>query len=224
MHLAEALRALPDGAQQLIRLLDTEEVELEEHLVHVGRWSLEIARSAGLEDGQRQALAQAVLLHDVGKLALPRALLRKPGRFTREEQALLVRHVTTGVALLRALGVDATVLSIIAAHHERWDGAGYPSGTAGDAIPLEARILALADSYDAIVSPRVYQPARTVEEAIAELEREAGRQFDPQLVALFASLLRTRKRSGDRREQVPLNNDEPARVATEGSLLRDVKP
>jgi diguanylate cyclase (GGDEF)-like protein/putative nucleotidyltransferase with HDIG domain len=224
MQLAEALRVLPDGVQQLIRLLDNEEVELEEHLAHVGRWCLEIARSAGLEDERCQALSQAALLHDVGKLALPRALLRKPGRLTREEHALLVRHVTSGVALLRVLGVDATVLGIIAAHHERWDGTGYPSGTAGEAIPLEARILALADTYDAIISTRVYQPARTPDEAIAELEREAGHQFDPHLVARFVSLLRTRKRSGDRREHAPANPDEPARVAAESSLLRGVKP
>ncbi len=189
--LQDALRALPDGARQLVHLLGTKEValEVEEHLAGVGQWSLRLAQQAGLDPDRRSRLAQAALLHDVGKLGLPRGLLDKPGPLSAHERTRLVEHVTKGVALLRILDVDEPVVAIVAAHHERWDGAGYPGHLAGDAIPLEARILAIGDSYEAMTAGRVYRKARTVTEAVSELERGAGRQFDPGLVELFISLL-----------------------------------
>jgi len=186
-----ALQALPDGARQLVHLLDTEEVELEveEHLAQVGQWSLRLAQAVHLDAARQRQLAQAALVHDVGKLGLSRSMLQKPGSLSPEERALLVQHVTKGVALLRALDVDETVITIVAAHHERWDGTGYPAGLAGDAIPLEGRILAIADSYDAMTTQRVYRKPRTADEAKAEVRRETGRQFDPHLVDLFLSFL-----------------------------------
>jgi diguanylate cyclase (GGDEF)-like protein/putative nucleotidyltransferase with HDIG domain len=189
--LLTALEVLPDGAQQLVHLLDSEQLELEveEHLAQVGQWSLQMARHLGLDSGRQRVLAQASLLHDVGKLGLPRDLLRKLSPLTPEERNVLAQHVTKGVALLRTLDVNEAVVAVVSAHHERWDGAGYPAGLAGDAIPLEARILAVADSYDAMTSQRVYHGARTNTEAIAELRREAGHQFDPRLVELFVSFL-----------------------------------
>ncbi len=189
--LLHALQGLPDGARQLVHLLDTEEVklEVEEHLARVGQWSLRLAAAAGLAPERQRRLAQAALLHDVGKLGLSRSLLQKPGILSAEERALLVQHVTKGVTLLSALDVGEAVVAIVAAHHERWDGLGYPHGLAGEAIPLEARILAIADSYDAMTTHRVYREALTVTEAVAELQREAGRQFDPHLADLFISFL-----------------------------------
>lgn len=186
-----ALQALPDGARQLVHLLDVEEFELEveEHLAQVGRWSVRLAAAAGVALERQRLLAQAALLHDVGKLGLSRALLRKPGALSVDERALLVQHVNKGVALLRALDVEEGVVGIVAAHHERWDGAGYPRGLAAEAIPVEARILAIADSFDAMTSERVYHRARPRDEATGELRREAGRQFDARLVDLFITLL-----------------------------------
>jgi len=133
-------------------------------------------------------LAQAALLHDVGKLGLSRALLRNPGALSADERALLVQPVNKGVSLLRALDVEDGVVEIVAAHHERWDGAGYPRGLTGEAISVEARILAIADSFDAMTSERVYHPARPREEAKNEIRREAGRQFEARLVDLFIAL------------------------------------
>ncbi len=189
--LLAALQALPDGARQLVHLLDKDDVilEVEEHLAHVGQWSMRLAAAAGVVPERQRLVAQAALVHDIGKLGLSRTLLRKPGTLSADERALLVQHVNKGVVLLRALDVDEGVVDIVAAHHERWDGAGYPQGLAGDAIPLEARILAIADSFDAMTSERVYHRTRTPHEAAVELRREAGRQFDARLIDLFIVLL-----------------------------------
>jgi|GEM_PF-5552889 len=190
-ELLGGLKALPEGAQHLVHLIDTREIKLDvdEHLAHVGLWGLRLATRAGLEPRRQHILVQAALLHDVGKLAMSLSLLRKSGILSPAERTLLIQHVTKGVALLEMLDVDERVVSIVATHHERWDGTGYPKGLAEEAIPLEARILAIADSYDAMVADRPYRKALTVDEAAAELRREAGHQFDPHLVALFVPLL-----------------------------------
>jgi two-component system, cell cycle response regulator len=187
--LMTALWSLPEGAQELVRLLHSEAIELEEHLSRIGQWSLELGEMVGLDPARQAALGQAALVHDVGKLVIPRSLLGKPGALTSDEQAILVRHVTTGVALLRALAVDEAVVSIVAAHHERWDGTGYPAGLAGDQIPLEARILAIAEGCDAMTVRRPYRKPWSVEEAIADVQLEGGRQFDPELVNLIIPVL-----------------------------------
>ncbi len=189
-----ALQALPDGARQIVHLLGAEDLalEVEEHLAQVGQWSLRLASRVGLGPDRQSVLAQAALLHDVGKLMLPRALLDKPGVLSSDERERLVQHVTKGVALLRVLDVDEQVVTIVAAHHERWDGTGYPLSLRGEAIPLEARILVIGDSYEAMTGDRVYHKARTPGEAIVELRREAGRQFDPRLVEVFLSLVPAR--------------------------------
>jgi putative nucleotidyltransferase with HDIG domain len=188
-ELMTALWDLPDGAQQLVRLLHTERIELEEHLSHVGQWSMDLSRLVGLEPARQAALAKAALVHDVGKLVVSLALLRKPAPLTRDEEAILARHVTSGAALLRAVGVDEAVVSIVAAHHERWDGGGYPAGLAGDRIPLEARILAIADGCDTMTARRPYRKAWTTHEATADLQLESGRQFDPELVNLIIPVI-----------------------------------
>ncbi|HYM90742.1 MAG TPA: HD domain-containing phosphohydrolase [bacterium] len=188
-ELMTALWSLPEGAQQLVRLLHTEGIELEEHLSHVGQWSMDLGRMVGLDPARQTALAQAVLVHDVGKLVVPVALLRKPGPLTRDEEAIVAGHVTSGAALLRATGVDEAVVSIVAAHHERWDGGGYPAGLAADQIPLEARILAIADGYDTMVARRPYRKAWTTTAAIADVQLEGGHQFDPELVTLIIPVI-----------------------------------
>ena len=188
-ELMTALWNLPEGAQQLVRLLHTERIELEEHLSHVGQWSMDLSRLVGLDPARQAALAQAALVHDVGKLVVPPALLRKPAPLTRDEETILARHVARGAALLRAVGVDEAVVAIVAAHHERWDGGGYPAGLAGDQIPLEGRILAIADGCDTMTARRPYRKAWTTPEATTDLQLESGRQFDPALVSLIIPVL-----------------------------------
>ncbi len=154
------------------------------------------ARVLGLSPDEVHRVGLAALLHDVGKLAIPRAILLKPGPLTDEEWAVMYRHPEIGSRMLLLAGEDwADLGAIIAAHHERWDGRGYPRGLAQDAIPLEARILFVVDAYDAMTSPRVYRQPLSQEAARAELQRCSGHQFDPQVVAAFLQIL-------DREEQV----------------------
>jgi HD-GYP domain-containing protein (c-di-GMP phosphodiesterase class II) len=130
------------------------------------------------------------LLHDLGKLALPSAILLKPGPLSAEEWAVIHRHPELGAQMLSLAGAGWAELGrIVLAHHERWDGSGYPSGLARDAIPLEARILSVVDAFDAMTSPRVYRQPLASEEARAELKRCSGRQFDPLVVSAFLQVL-----------------------------------
>jgi HD-GYP domain-containing protein (c-di-GMP phosphodiesterase class II) len=123
-------------------------------------------------------------LHDLGKLAIPEEILRKPGPLSDSERLVLRRHAQIGFRMLRSLGVEP-VSTWVLHHHERWDGRGYPHGLGGEDIPLGSRILFVADAYDAMTSDRVYQSHLGHEDAVAELERCAGSQFDPQVVAVF---------------------------------------
>ena len=124
-------------------------------------------------------------LHDLGKLAIPEEILRKPGPLTDAERLVLERHPQIGYRMLESLGVDP-VANWVLHHHERWDGTGYPEGLPGEQIPLGARIIFVADAYDAMTSDRVYRGRLSDEEAIEELERCAGSQFDPTVVEAFA--------------------------------------
>ncbi|MBW8742595.1 MAG: HD domain-containing protein, partial [Acidobacteria bacterium] len=124
-------------------------------------------------------------LHDLGKLAIPEEILRKPGQLADSERLVLERHPQIGFRMLDSLGVDP-VADIVLHHHERWDGAGYPDGLRGDAIPLGARIIFVADAYDAMTSDRVYRARLSRDEALAELERCSGTQFDPAIVETFS--------------------------------------
>lgn len=144
-----------------------------------------MARRIGLDKERLSVLRLGALLHDVGKLAVPPAVLLKSGPLTDVELAQVRRHPATGVRMLRSLGAPREILPTVLHHHERWDGAGYPRGRAGERIPLEARILAVADSFDAMTSTRPYRAPRQSSDALDELHRCAGSQFDPELVGVF---------------------------------------
>jgi putative nucleotidyltransferase with HDIG domain len=144
-----------------------------------------MARRIGLDKERISVLRLGALLHDVGKLAVPSAVLLKHGPLDEHELGQVQRHPAAGVRMLRSLGVPKEILPSVLHHHERWDGTGYPRGRAGERIPLEARILAIADSFDAMTSTRPYRTPRRVDDALAELERCAGTQFDPELVSVF---------------------------------------
>lgn len=155
------------------------------------------ACALGLSPDEVYRIGLAALLHDVGKFAISTAILLKPGPLTMEELAVMHRHPEIGLQILSRIGGDpADVGSIVVAHHEHWDGRGYPTGLAKGAIPLEARILSVADAYDAMTSTRVYRQTISPQEARVELQRCSGHQFDPQVVAAFLQVLDGRSALG----------------------------
>ncbi|HEX8339235.1 MAG TPA: HD domain-containing phosphohydrolase, partial [Pyrinomonadaceae bacterium] len=125
------------------------------------------------------------LLHDIGKIGVPDAILRKPARLDEEEWVRMREHPLHGQKILRGIEFLEGAARVVAQHHERWDGTGYPLGLSGAQIDLNARIFAVADAFDAITSDRVYRAGRSYDEALAELEAHAGRQFDPHVVEAF---------------------------------------
>jgi HD-GYP domain-containing protein (c-di-GMP phosphodiesterase class II) len=144
----------------------------------------------GLDEDELEPLAWGAYLHDIGKIAIADAVLLKPGPLDAEEHAEVMRHAVIGHDMTR----DLTFLpersrDVVRSHHERWDGSGYPDGLAGTAIPRMARLFALVDVYDALVSERPYKPAWSVADASAELAASAGTQFDPELTAAMLELL-----------------------------------
>jgi HD-GYP domain-containing protein (c-di-GMP phosphodiesterase class II) len=133
-------------------------------------------------------LRQAAELHDVGKLAIPEEILNKPGPLSEDEWEFVRRHTVIGERILNAAPALEVAATIVRSTHERWDGTGYPDQLAGEAIPVAARIIAVCDAFDAMTSSRPYAPARTPQEAIRELVRCSGTQFDPTVVNAFAAV------------------------------------
>lgn len=158
------------------------------HGMAVGRLSASTGRALGFHTRQIALLKLAGELHDVGKLAVATAVLSKRGPLTPAEWAAVHRHPTAGAEMLAAAGL-AEIAAWVLAHHERPDGLGYPAGLSGAKIPLEARILTVADAFDAMTNDRVYRPALTPQAAVAELQRGAGTQFDAQAVQAFCAEL-----------------------------------
>ena len=146
-----------------------------------------MAKRIGLDAERVSVLRLGALLHDIGKLAVPSSVLLKPGPLTEAEFGLMRRHPGAGARMLRSLGAPETILPVVLHHHERWDGSGYPTGCKEKDIPLEARVLCVADSFDAMTSNRPYRAPWSPEDALEELERCAGSQFDRELVTTFAA-------------------------------------
>jgi HD domain/B12 binding domain len=172
------------------------------HIERIGRFSTLLAEQIGLEEELCARMVHAAPLHDVGKVAIPDAILLKPGKLTAQERAIVETHAEEGHRLLK--GSSSAILDLAAtialSHHEKWDGSGYPRGIVGEAIPIEGRIVAIADVFDALTSDRVYRKAFAVEEAVAMMREERGRHFDPVLLDAFLEVLGS---SGpDAREQV----------------------
>jgi diguanylate cyclase (GGDEF)-like protein len=173
----------------LLRALAERHPDLGEHTDGVASLARQVARLLGLPAEQLEQICHAAELHDIGKVAIPDAILAKPGPLNDAEWAFMRRHTLIGERIVTAAPALAPVARLVRASHERWDGGGYPDALAGEDIPLGARIVAVCDAFDAIVSDRAYRPRRTTAEALAELERCAGTQFDPAIVAAFAAAL-----------------------------------
>jgi putative nucleotidyltransferase with HDIG domain len=133
-------------------------------------------------------MARGAFLHDIGKMAIPDAILRKPGRLSPEEQEIMRQHAQLGYRMLRRIPFLREAADIVYSHQERFDGTGYPRGLKGDQIPLGARIFAIADTFDAITSDRPYRAAQSIPAGRREIERYSGRQFDPEIVQVFLSI------------------------------------
>jgi len=182
-------RANYDTIRALALAVEAKDPYTHGHSLRVQAWATSVARELGLPEERIQTLANAAELHDVGKLAVPDRILRAERSLTQDEWALVRQHPWRGVQMIQHIRFLKPALRIILHHHERVDGQGYPEGRAGEAIPLESRILAAVDSYDAMTSLRPYRPAMTHEEASAELRRCTGTQFDAACVETFLGLL-----------------------------------
>jgi diguanylate cyclase (GGDEF)-like protein/putative nucleotidyltransferase with HDIG domain len=176
------------AAASLAKAVDARDTYTGSHSERVSELAARVAQRVGLDPEHVELTRLAGSLHDLGKLAIPEELLRKPGTLTDSERLVLERHPQIGFRMLDSLGVDP-VADLVLHHHERWDGAGYPDGLSGEEIPLGARIIFVTDAYDAMTSDRIYRAKRSSEAALAELRRCAGTQFDPGIVAAFTEEL-----------------------------------
>jgi putative nucleotidyltransferase with HDIG domain len=158
------------------------------HNLRVTLYALKLAEEMGLRPDRQRALAQGTIIHDVGKIEVPDAVLNKPGKLTDEERAIIELHPVKGYEMCRELGFMKDELEIIRGHHERWDGRGYPDRLEGERIPLLARIVAVADVYDALTSHRAYRKAMTHETAMAILTEQRGSHFDPACIDAWVRL------------------------------------
>jgi diguanylate cyclase (GGDEF)-like protein/putative nucleotidyltransferase with HDIG domain len=170
------------AAENLIRIVDSKDTYTGEHSQAVARLVEAMARQLELDDETTEQLKLAGLLHDLGKIAIPDTLLKKPGCLEPDERRLVRAHVQFGHSLLEGLGIEP-VDSWVLHHHEHWDGSGYPDGLAGEEIPFGSRVILVADAYDAMTSDRTYRRASTASQALAEIRRRAGAQFDPAVVS-----------------------------------------
>jgi HD-GYP domain-containing protein (c-di-GMP phosphodiesterase class II) len=161
--------------------------QLYSHAQKTFAYTLRLLRLLNLTEAEQTTIAIGAFFHDIGKLAIDEDLLNKPGQLTPHEYAIIKRHPAFGARILTSFTSLPDVALLAYHHHERWDGEGYPDRLAGEAIPLGARVIAIADAFDAMTSHRSYQVRRGPQEALEELERCAGTQFDPQLVQLFCS-------------------------------------
>ena len=160
------------------------------HTDRVACFCRQIGTALHLTENEIASLETAGSLHDIGKVIVPKEVLGKPGALTTEEFALVKRHPETGYQILRSVDDLAVHAEVVLCHHERWDGGGYPQGLKGEQIPLYSRIIAIADAFEAMTAKRVYRDAMPFEDAIAELEKNAGLQFDPHITGVFVRLLR----------------------------------
>jgi len=179
-----------DTIEVLVATLDAKDPFTRLHSERVAAIVKSIAERMGFDEHDVKRITYAARIHDIGKVAIPDSILLKPGKLTEEEFELIKTHPRKGLEVLRPMLVRLSkeVHNVILHHHERWDGSGYPARLKGEAIPLWARIVALADAYEAMTAGRAYSPAKTPQEALNEIIMQAGRQFDPEVVKHFEAL------------------------------------
>ncbi len=176
--------------QRLAQAVETRDTETGEHVRRIGRLSRQLALELGWSPAEAERLQHASAMHDIGKIGIPDSILLKPGKLTDDEWEIIRRHTTAGAEILSGSANPLVRMAedIARSHHERWDGGGYPAGLSGEQIPLAARICAVVDVYDALLSKRTYKEAWSLEQALTEMRRESGTHFDPQVLAAFLRL------------------------------------
>jgi len=179
-----------DTLSALTQAIDAKDSYTHGHSERVTNYSVDLARAMGLEERRIEDVKLAGMLHDIGKIGIPETILNKPGRLTDEEFDVIKAHPELGVRILLKVEFLAPVIPLIRHHHERYDGRGYPAGLKETAIPYGARLIAIADTYDAMTSDRPYRKALDMETALAEIVRCRGTQFDPELVDGFVRMMR----------------------------------
>ena len=182
-----ALEPLVERVRRIVRKRTGSLAYPDAHTIAVARLAVSVASQAATEPIALEAVAEGALLHDVGKLEVESRILDKPGPLTQDELAAVREHPIRGEGMLRGVIRDES-LAVVRSHHERWDGAGYPDGLSGTTTPLAARAVALADAYVAMREDRPYRRALGESEAVAEIVRASGTQFDPGCVAAFCEV------------------------------------
>jgi putative two-component system response regulator len=195
LKVKERTKELEDSQLDLIRRLglaaEYKDNETANHVIRMSLYSQMLAKAIGLTEAESNMLLHAAPMHDIGKIGIPDSVLLKPGKLDPEEWAVMQTHVEIGSELLAGSDVPLMHMAkkIAATHHERWNGKGYPAGLSGDAIPIEGRICAICDVYDALTSERPYKKAWSVEKAVDYIKSESGEHFDPELVEKFELIL-----------------------------------
>ncbi len=187
-------RAIYQSLLGLANALEAKDPYTRGHSERVAALSRRIAGALGLAPAVVDLVGQAGLLHDIGKIGVPEAILRKPAPLSSEEWVVMRSHPVIGAQIVAPFEFFEAAARVIRHHHERWDGSGYPDNLAGEAIPLEARIVAVADVFDALTSARSYRPALTREDAGGMLRQEAGRTLDEAIVAALLGVLELERR------------------------------
>lgn len=191
LRTAELSRTRLQIIRRLGRAAEFRDNETGNHVIRMSHFSRLIAQAAGMSDGFIENLFNSAPMHDVGKIGIPDHILLKPGKLEPEEWDIMRRHAEIGADIIGTHNDHLlnTAHIIALSHHEKWDGEGYPRGLKGEEIPLEARIIAIADVFDALTSERPYKKAWSVEDAVHYIEEQAGRHFDPSLIAPFKACL-----------------------------------
>ena len=213
LHVEEMANLHLRTIEALALAIEAKDHTTHDHLQRVRIYAIEVAKELGITGGDMEALHAAALLHDIGKLAIPEHIISKPGRLTPEEFEKMKIHPVVGAEILQRVRFPYPVVPIVRAHHEKWDGSGYPFGLRGAEIPIGARILSAVDYLDALASDRQYRRALPLEEAMGRLAEESGKSFDPQVVDVLQKRYRQLEKrvhaqfAKEREEDTPLSTD-----------------